>query len=114
VFSSNLTTPGASFAAALRGSTAQKQQPQTRQGPVADHPAGIKLRTPASEQQQKAGQSVRAPTVNSQPLDNLLRVVIVVQRIMTEFNGAVSEEDKIVANTKIVLNLMKQDGNLIS
>jgi hypothetical protein len=29
---------------------------------------------------------------------------------MTEFSGAVSEEDKIVAMTKIVLNLMKQNG----
>jgi hypothetical protein len=30
---------------------------------------------------------------------------------MTEFIGAVSEEDKIVAITKIVLNLMKQNGH---
>jgi hypothetical protein len=30
---------------------------------------------------------------------------------MREFNGAVAEEDKIVANTKIVLNLMKQNGH---
>jgi hypothetical protein len=35
----------------------------------------------------------------------------VVQQIMTEFSGAVTEEDKIVAITKIVLNLMKQDGH---
>jgi hypothetical protein len=41
----------------------------------------------------------------------MLRVVTAVQQIMTEFNGAVSEEDKIVAITKIVLNLMKQDGH---
>jgi hypothetical protein len=40
----------------------------------------------------------------------MLRVVTAVQKIMTEFNGAVSEEDKIVAITKIVLNLLKQDG----
>jgi hypothetical protein len=77
-------------------------------------PAGVKLSTPASEQQQTAGQSVRAPTVNSQPLDNMLRVVTAVQQIMTEFNDAVSEEDEIVAFTKIVLNLMKQDGHYIS
>jgi hypothetical protein len=38
-------------------------------------------------------------------------VVTAVQQIMTEFNGALSEEDKIVAITKIVLNLMKQDGH---
>jgi hypothetical protein len=41
----------------------------------------------------------------------MLRVVTVVQQIMTEFSGAVSEEDKIVAITKIVLNLMKQNGH---
>jgi hypothetical protein len=44
----------------------------------------------------------------------MLKIVTVVQQIMTEFNGDVREEDKIVAVTKIVLNLMKQDGNLIS
>jgi hypothetical protein len=42
------------------------------------------------------------------PLDNILRVVTVVQQIMTEFSGAVSE-GKIVAITKIVLNPMKQN-----
>jgi hypothetical protein len=41
----------------------------------------------------------------------MLRVVTAVQQIMTEFNGAVSEEDKIMAITKIVLNLMKKDGH---
>jgi hypothetical protein len=40
----------------------------------------------------------------------MLRVVTAVQQIMTEFSGAISEEDKIVAIIKIVLNLMKQDG----
>jgi hypothetical protein len=38
-------------------------------------------------------------------------MVTAVQQIITEFNGAVSEEDKIVAITKIVLNLIKQDGH---
>jgi hypothetical protein len=41
----------------------------------------------------------------------MLRVVTVVQQIMTELNGAVSEEDEIVATTKIALNLMKQNGH---
>jgi hypothetical protein len=53
----------------------------------------------------------QVPTVNSQPLGIMLRVVTVVQQIMTDFNGAVSEEEKIVAITKIVLNLMKQNGH---
>jgi hypothetical protein len=77
---------------------------------VADPPTGVNPSNPASVHQ-KSGQSVRSPTVSSQPLDNMLRVVTFVQQIMTEFNGAVSEEDKIVAITKIVLNLMKQDGH---
>jgi hypothetical protein len=42
----------------------------------------------------KTGQSVRSPTVNSQPLDNMFRVVTAVQKIMTEIKGAVSEEEK--------------------
>jgi hypothetical protein len=64
--------------------------------------------------QKDAGQSVPATDVNSQPLENMLKVVTVVQQIMTEFNGVVSEEDKIVAITKIVLNLMKQNGHMNS
>jgi hypothetical protein len=78
---------------------------------VTGPPTGIKLSTPASGKQQKTGQSVRASNVSSQPLDIMLRVVTAVQQIMTEFNGSVSEGDKIVAITKIVLNLMKQDGH---
>jgi hypothetical protein len=39
----------------------------------------------------------------------MLRVVIVVEQIMTEFNGAMSEEAKIVDTTKIALNLMKHN-----
>jgi hypothetical protein len=41
----------------------------------------------------------------------MMQVVTVVQQIMTKFSGAVSEEDKIVVITKIVLNLMKQNGH---
>jgi hypothetical protein len=109
VFSSNITTPGLSFAAALRGGTAQQQQdPQARQLPVADPVTGTQARKPAPGHQ-KSGQSVPAPAVNSQPLDTV-RVVTVVQQIMTELSDAVSEEDKIMAITRIVLNLMKNNG----
>jgi hypothetical protein len=42
----------------------------------------------------------------------MLRAVIaVVQHFMTEFNGAVLDEAKIVAVTKIVLNLVEQGGH---
>jgi hypothetical protein len=41
----------------------------------------------------------------------MLKVVVtVVQHIMTEFNGAVLEEAKILDITKIVLNLIEQNG----
>jgi hypothetical protein len=60
---------------------------------------------------QTSGQSVQAPNVNSLPQDKMLRAVIaVVQHCMTEFNGTVLDEAKIVAVTKIVLTVMEQNG----
>jgi hypothetical protein len=41
----------------------------------------------------------------------MLRVVTVVQQIMTEVTGAQSQEEQIVAITKIALKLMNQDGH---
>jgi hypothetical protein len=38
----------------------------------------------------------------------MLRIVAAVQQFMAKFNGAVSDEEKIVAITKIVSNLMKK------
>jgi hypothetical protein len=93
-----------------RGSTDQ-QRPQARQVPAAGQPRPEKQSVLTPAPPHKTGQSVQTPHVNSKTLDNMLRVVTVVQQIMTEFNGAVSEEDKIVAITKIVLNLMKQNGH---
>jgi hypothetical protein len=110
VFSSALTTPGVSFAAALRGSIDQQRPRNAKfQRQVKPH---FKNRVSRPRRRnKKTGQSVQTPHENSQPLDSMLRVVTVVQQITTEFNGAVSEEDKIVAITKIVLNLMKQNGH---
>jgi hypothetical protein len=46
------------------------------------------------------------------PLDNsMLRIVTAVQQFMAEFSDAVSEEEKIVAITEIVSDLMKQNGH---
>jgi hypothetical protein len=108
---SKLTTPGMSFAAALRGKAEEQQQPQTYQ--VAG-PATMEPRVPVAlpqQEQQKAGQSVRAPNVNYLSLDKMLKVVVtVVKQIMTESNGAVSEEAKILAITKNVLHLVDQNG----
>jgi hypothetical protein len=55
----------------------------------------------------KQGQSVQAPGGNSSSLNDMLRVATVVQRIMTQINGAMSEEQKTVAITKIVITHMK-------
>jgi hypothetical protein len=44
------------------------------------------------EEQQTTDQSVWASNINSLSLDKMLKVVVmVVQQIMTEFNGAVSK-----------------------
>jgi hypothetical protein len=40
----------------------------------------------------------------------MVRVVSAVQQIMTELSGTVSEEAKILAIIKIVLNFMKDNG----
>jgi hypothetical protein len=75
-------------------------------------PDTVKPRVPAAlpqNEQQKTGQSVQAPNVNTLSLDKMLKVVMVVQQIMTESNGSVLEEAKLLAITKIVLNLMEQD-----
>jgi hypothetical protein len=113
VFFSNNTKPGLSFAAALGNSNDQKQHQPQRASVAGPTPVG-KRSVPAPVRQKDAGQSVPATNVNSPPLANMFRVVTVVQQIMTEMNGLVSEEDKIVAITKIVLNLMKQNGHYSS
>jgi hypothetical protein len=41
----------------------------------------------------------------------MFRIVAAVQQFMTEFNGAVSEEEKIVAMSKIFSNIMKQNDH---
>jgi hypothetical protein len=109
VFSSNRITPAVSFAAALRGSAEQQQQPQANQVPVISTRSRDK--TYADPNTAARNRSVSSGSKCSQTLDNMLIVVTVVQQIMTDFNGAVSEEDKIVAITKIVLNLMKLNGH---
>jgi hypothetical protein len=54
-------------------------------------------------EEQTTSQSVRATNVNSFPLEKMLRVVVTkVQQIMTEFNGTVLYEAKIVAITTTV------------
>jgi hypothetical protein len=93
LFSSKIITPGVSFVAAFRGSGDQQQQSQISQVPVAPPRTAVKQNVPAPALQH-TGQSVQAPLVNNQPLDNMLRVVTVVQKIMTKISGAQSKEKK--------------------
>jgi hypothetical protein len=104
VFTSNFATPALSFAAALRGE--KSTTPPIQQ--AAERPAKSQPTTPRP--QQETGQSVQAPNVSGLPLDNMVRVVSAVQQIITELSGAVSEESKILAITRIVFNLMKENG----
>jgi hypothetical protein len=89
VFSSTYTKPGLSFAAALRNNDDQQQQPHPQRASVAGQASVRRRSVPAPVRQKYAGQSVPAIEVNSPTLDNMLRLVTVVQQIMTEFNGAV-------------------------
>jgi hypothetical protein len=85
VFSTKFTTPCVSFAAALKGNTEDQRQPLAHHVPV-PAPATVEPRatkSPRQQTQQKTGQSVQASHVSSQPLDNMLKVVTVVQQIMT-------------------------------
>jgi hypothetical protein len=100
VFSSNFTKPTVSFAAALRGQTEQqKQQEEAASG----------SETPKLGRKER-GQSVPAPIVNSEPQDKAFRALALVQEIMKELKGAVSQKDMVLAIRKIVITLMKEDG----
>jgi hypothetical protein len=66
---------------------------------------------PATALQQTAGQLVQPPHESSQSFDNMLKVATVVQQIMAEVSGALSEASKIAAITKILLKLMKQNSH---
>jgi hypothetical protein len=57
---------------------------------------------------QRTGLSVQAPSSSK---NTILNVATVAQQIMTKLSETVSEEDKIVVITEIVLKLMKQNGH---
>jgi hypothetical protein len=81
----------------------EEQQARTHQvaGPDTMEPT-VAVALPQYEQQ-KTGQSVRAPYVNSLSLDKMLKAVVTVaQQIMTESNGDFLEEAKILTITNSV------------
>jgi hypothetical protein len=102
--SSRYTTPALSFQAAVPGDS----QPQQDQLGTTDG-----MRELAAVRQQSVqlqAQSVVTPCTGDSPLD-MLRVATIVQQIVTEVNGAESEEVKIVAITQLVINLMNLNGH---
>jgi hypothetical protein len=96
VFSSTFIKPTVSFTAALRGQAEQKRQQE-------EAASGSEI--PKLER----GQSVPAFIVNSDPQDKEFKALAVVQHMMREVKGAVSEEDMVLAITKIVITLMKEE-----
>jgi hypothetical protein len=110
VFTSSFTNPGESIAAALRANKQQKQTPH--HAPQAGNSKIPEMGTPVMLQQQQkvTGQSAQASNVNSGSLDNMFKVTTATQQIMTGLNDAASEEEKIVAITRIVHNLMNYNG----
>jgi hypothetical protein len=102
VFSSKPVQANVTFAAALRGHTAGQKQQEAAVVPSKPQPQAAKTRQTAT------GQSVPALHVNSEAAD-MVKIITIVQQIMTELKGAVSEEGKILAITKIVFNLMNRN-----
>jgi hypothetical protein len=112
VFSSSHTTPELPFAAVY---AATHSNSRSLGRPQLHRPATLqweKLVPPPlrHNQQQVPGQSVQAPNANSSSVNDMFTVVATIfQQIVTDLNGVESEEERIVAITKIVFKLMKQD-----
>ena len=126
---SRLATPSTSYAAALMNNPQQQRPPgqpdESQEASRYQQPApqstaqttrkGVTAQnTPLHKDVEdrnashKSGQSVNT---NSSTLNDMFKVATIVQQIMTELNGAVTEEQKIVVITRIVLNLMKGNGH---
>jgi hypothetical protein len=101
VFSSKTVKPHLSFAAALRG--------QADNQPHQEVAANTGNTDTKKTKEQKTGQAVLAPNVNSDAL-NMGRALTVVEKIMAELKGTASEEAKFLAIAKIVFKLMKGNG----
>jgi hypothetical protein len=66
--------------------------------------------SPGHIQQLVPSQSVQAPNANSLSLNGMFTAdATTFQQIMTEFNGAESEADRMMAATKIVLKTCEEE-----
>jgi hypothetical protein len=96
-FFSKFTSSEQSYAASLRQDT-QHQQPQAPQTDRRSVQHPIQQHLPQQEFQ-KRGLTVQAPSSSGSDT-----VATVVHQIMTELSEAVSEEDRVMVITKMVLN----------
>jgi hypothetical protein len=84
----------------------QHQQPQAPQTYGKCFQTTVQQHQPQQEIQ-RTGLSVQAP---SSANNGMLNIVTVVQLIITELSEAVSEKDKIMVITEMILNSEKQHG----
>jgi hypothetical protein len=54
---------------------------------------------------------VQAKNVNSNAMDDMFLAFTMVQQIMTELSGAVTEKEKVAITTKAVFRLLKNNVN---
>jgi hypothetical protein len=104
VFSSRLATPTVSFAGAVKGQ--QRNQPQQIQTPTATTGGADKAEKQSTEEEMEQPVQPSGTTGNNNSSSLVAKIV---QQIMTGLNEAVSEEDKIITITKIVMKLINHE-----
>jgi hypothetical protein len=109
VFSSRLATPTVFFAEAVKGQ--QRSQPQQIQNPTATTGGAdiTEKQNTEKEKEQPVQPGRTTGNDNVSTLDNIFKAATIVQKIMTGLNDALSEEDKIITITKIVMKLINHE-----
>jgi hypothetical protein len=54
---------------------------------------------------------MQAKNINSNAMDGTLATITMVQQIMTGLSGAVTEKEKVIIITEVVLRLLKNNAN---
>jgi hypothetical protein len=101
-FFSTYTTPERSFASVPRSSVESKQPSENQK-----ESAGLQKKQVTNK---ASGQSMQEQIVNSNAMDDMFVAFTIVQKIMTRFSSAASEEEKVSFITKSVFSLLKRNG----
>jgi hypothetical protein len=83
----------------------QKQQQQQQTQPA---PGGGEKKEDSREKEERNEPSHPSRNKPTPPMDNMFKVITVVQQIMTGLNESVYEEGKIMAITKVVIELLNE------